>query len=75
LGPWTLSIYDSTEAQADAIANALGWHSDPDGFIQLTSSDLEVMLDRDWAEMFVLERDPQRQVYNFFGDTPSMPAQ
>jgi hypothetical protein len=60
---WTLILSDGTEASREAIAGALTWHVDPDGFIQLASSDPQVAFNRNWAEVFVFVRDPAPQDY------------
>jgi hypothetical protein len=63
IGEWTLSLYEGTDAVRETIASGLTWHIDPEGFIQLASSDPQVALDSDWAEVFVFVRDPALQDY------------
>jgi hypothetical protein len=63
-GDWTLSLSEGSAALAEEIARGLTWHEDREGFIQLTSSNPRVSVNRDWAEMYAYVRDPVRRDYN-----------
>ena len=50
-GPWTLVMFEPDAALAERIARALSWSVDEDGYPRLASTDPEVPVDVDWANV------------------------
>lgn len=51
LGPWTLVMLEPDADLAERVARALSWSVDEDGYPSLASTDPEVPVDADWADV------------------------
>jgi hypothetical protein len=51
LGPWTLVMLEPDAALAERVARALSWSVDEDGYPRLASTDPDVPVDVDWADV------------------------
>ncbi len=61
VGSWTLVMLEPDAALAEQVARAISWTVDADGYPRLASTDPEVPVDSDWAEVLLWVPDPTRQ--------------
>jgi hypothetical protein len=61
LGSWTLVMLEPDAALAERVARAINSSVDADGYPRLASTDPEVPLDADWAEVLLWVPNPDKE--------------